>query len=156
MMKPVLLIKCAIAGVSVMCFGQQAPAQQTETDMCVLEHLNVAHLTGRVVVAAPKKDDERPVPGALVELRIIGEQELTARPTADADGHFELPNIPAGSYSLAAKPLHDQRRALFVTAVEVRLRRPKPGQQTREIVLALGSEFYGCHGGYAQLRKRKS
>jgi len=91
----------------------------------------------------------------LVELRIIGEQELTARTTSDGDGNFGLPNIPAGSYSLAARPPHDQKPALFVTVVEVRLQKTKSAKQTREIVLALGSEFYGCHGGYAQLRKRK-
>jgi len=154
-MKPLLLIKCAIAVVSVMCFAQQAPAQRTENEFCVLAHLNATHLTGRVVIAASKKEDERPLPGALVELRIIGEQELTARTTSDGDGHFGLPNIAAGSYSLAARPPHDQKPALFVTVVEVRLRKTESAKQTREIVLALGSEFYGCHGGYAQLRKRK-
>ena len=155
-MKSALIIKSALAVLFVLWPGPKAYAQDPVTDICLLKHVNVTDLSGGVVVAASKKENERPLAGAVVELRVIGEQDVVARATTNANGHFEFPNLTPGSYSLAAKPPQDQRPALFITVVEVRLQKAKPGKQAQEVLIALGSEFSGCHGGYAQLRKVKS
>jgi len=155
-MKSALIIRSAIAVFCVLWLAPQASAQDPVSDICLLEHLNVTHLSGGVVIAAAKKENERPLAGAVVELRVIGEQDVISRATTNANGHFEFSDLSPGSYSLAAKPPQDQRPALFITVVEVRVRKAKSGKQTQEVLIALGSEFSGCHGGYAQLRKVKS
>ncbi len=129
-------------------------AQESETDICVLEHLTAKALTGRVVSARLENEIERPLPGAVVELRHIGEQQIIAKTTTDSNGHFVLTDIPPGAYSLAAKPPSPYRVALFSTAVEVRLSGAKTGKQSKEIILALGWLFNGCHGGYAAVRSK--
>jgi hypothetical protein len=51
----------------------------------------------------------------LVELRHIGEQQVIAKTIMDSNGQFSLPDVPAGAYSLAAKPPASYRVALFST-----------------------------------------
>ena len=128
--------------------------QQDDTDICVLEHLSAGSLTGKVVSAKLEGEIQKPIAGSMVELRRIGEQEVIARTRTDANGHFAFREIALGAYSLAAKPPASYRVALFATAVEVRLGKPKSDKQHKEIVLALGSLFNGCHGGYATVRKK--
>lgn len=128
--------------------------QPDETDICVLEHLTVKALTGKVVSARLDNEIEKPMKGAVVELRHIGELLVIAKTTTDANGHFALHDIAPGSYSLAAKAPASFRVALFATAVEVRLGKPKADKQQKEIVLALGWAFNGCHGGYAAVRTK--
>jgi len=55
---------------------------------------------------------------------------------------------------LAAKPPAQYRVALFSTAVEVRLSGASTGKDGKEIILALGWLFSGCHGGYAAVRSK--
>jgi uncharacterized surface anchored protein len=128
-------------------------AQESDSDICVLEHLTVKALTGRVVSAHLNNEIEKPMKGAVVELRHIGELLVIARTTTDSNGHFAMPDVPPGAYSLAAKAPTSYRVALFSTAVEVRLSKARTGKQKKEIVLALGWLFNGCHGGYAVLRR---
>ena len=130
--------------------------RQDDTDICVLEHLTAHALTGKIVSAKFEAEIEKPLAGATVELRRIGEQEVIARTRTDASGHFAFREIPPGAYSLAAKPPASYRVALFATAVEVRLGKAKLDKQHKEIVLALGWLFNGCHGGYAGVRKKES
>jgi len=130
-------------------------AQQSESDICVLEHLTAKELTGRVVSARPENEVEKPLPGAVVELRHIGELQVIAKVITDSNGLFSLPDVIAGAYSLAARAPARYRVALFSTAVEVRLKGAKTGKQRKEIILALGWLFNGCHGGYATVRSRK-
>ena len=129
-------------------------AQSNNVDICILEHLNARALNGRVVSAHLNEESERPLAGAMVELRRIGEQDVIAKTVTDENGRFSLPNMPAGAYSLAAKSPSSYRVALFSTAVEVRLNGKKPGKQNKEIILALGWLFEGCHGGYAEVRNK--
>jgi len=132
-----------------------AKSQTDDRDICILEHLNVTQISGRVVAAPSTGQAEQPLPGAVVELRYIGQQQVIAKTLTDEKGHFVLRNLVIGNYSLAAKPPTSQRLVLFATAVEVRLRNSTlAGKQGKEIVLALGWELGGCHGGYAQVRKK--
>lgn len=127
-------------------------AQSLDYDICVLEHLEVKAIRGRVVSARLDNEIEKPMKGAVVELRHIGEQLVIAKTTTDSNGHFAMPDLAPGAYSLAAKAPGSYQVALFSTAVEVRLSKAKTGKQNREIVLALGWLFNGCHGGYAAVR----
>jgi uncharacterized surface anchored protein len=129
-------------------------AQESESDICVLEHLTAKALTGTVVSARLENEIEKPLPGAVVELRHIGKQHVMAKTITDSNGHFILPDVSPGTYSLAAKPPARYRVALFSTAVELRLSSAKTGKQNREIILALGWLFNGCHGGYAAVRSK--
>jgi uncharacterized surface anchored protein len=129
-------------------------AQEKDVDICVLEHLKSKALTGKVVSARLDNEIERPLAKATIELRQIGDQEVIARTVTDANGHFSFPDVPAGAYSIAAKPPASHRVALFSTVVEVRLSRAKTSKQSKEIVLALGWLFNGCHGGYAAVRSK--
>src|SRR5262249_5902863 len=153
-MKPAPIIHCAVTVLSLMWLIPQASAQKTESDICLLEHLNATQISGHVVAVSSKKEAERPLPGALVELRRIGEQDVLEKTLTDEQGNFEFRNIAVGSYSLAARPPASVQPALFATVVEVRLGKAKTGKQTREIVLALGWQFDGCHGAYAEVRKK--
>ena len=148
------IFSCAIITVLILTVGTMAvPAQQQdETDICVLEHLTANSLTGKVVTAKLAAESEKLLAGSTVELRRIGEQEVIAKTRTDAQGRFMFPEIAPGAYALAAKPPASYRVALFATAVEVRLGKTKPEKQHKEIVLALGWLFNGCHGGYAKLR----
>jgi Carboxypeptidase regulatory-like domain len=130
-------------------------AQEPESDICVFEHLTAKALTGRVVSARLDNEIEKPIPGAVVELRPIGEQEVIAKTITDSAGDFSLPKVPAGAYSLAARPPTPHRVALFSTVVEVRLSNAKTKKQSKEIILALGWRFNGCHGGYAEVRNKR-
>jgi len=130
-------------------------AQSEDRDVCILQHLNVTQISGRVVAARSDKDAERLLRGAIVELRHIADQDVIDKTFTDENGNFEFRNIAVGSYSLAAKPPTAERPALFATAVEVRVETAKASKQTKEIVLALGWKFEGCHGGYAQVRKKQ-
>jgi hypothetical protein len=148
---------CAVSMLILILCATTSVAQESDTDICVLEHLTVKALTGRVLSARLENEIEKPLPGAVVELRHIGEQQVIAKTITDSNGHFVLPDVSPGAYSLAAKPPAQYRVALFSTAVEVRLGGVKTGKQGKEIILALGWLFNGCHGGYAELRsKRKS
>jgi uncharacterized surface anchored protein len=129
-------------------------AQESESDICVLEHLTVKALTGKVVSARLDSEIERPIPGAVVELSHLGEQLVIAKTITDSNGHFALPDIGPGSYSLAAKASVSYRPVLFSTAVEVRFSEAVTDKQNKEIVLALGWRFNGCHGGYAAVRSK--
>jgi carboxypeptidase family protein len=129
-------------------------AQESETDICVLEHLTAKRLTGRVVSARLESEVEKPLANAAVELRRIGDQEVIARTVTDSNGHFVFPDVLPGAYALAATSPRAYRVALFATAVEVRLVGGKPEKQSKEIVLALGWLFNGCHGGYAAMRTK--
>jgi len=131
-----------------------AMAQNEDRDICILQHLNVKQISGQVVAARSEKNAERALKGAVVELRRIGEQDVIEKTFADEEGHFAFRNLPVGSYSLAAKPPTAEQPALFATVVEVHLEKAKAGKQTKEIVLALGWSFDGCHGGYAHVRKK--
>lgn len=131
-------------------------AQASEYDICVLEHLTVKGLTGKVVSARLDNEIEKPIPGAVVELRHIGEQQVIEKTITDSTGHFSLPDVPAGAYSLAARPPAPYRVALFSTAVEVRLSNAKTKKQSKEVILALGWLFSGCHGGYAAVRSKRN
>ena len=131
-------------------------AQEPETDICVLEHLTAKTLTGRVVSARLDKEIEQPIPGAVVELRRIGEQQVIAKTITDSNGHFSVTDMPAGAYSLAARPPIPYRVALFSTVVEVRIGNAKTKKQNKEIILALGWLFNGCHGGYAEVRSKRN
>ena len=155
-----MLTRILISGivtVLMVTFGSMAveAQQQDDTDICVFEHLTGDSLTGKVVSAKLEGEIEKPLAGSTVELRRIGEQEVIARTRTDANGQFSFREIAPGSYSLAAKPPASYRVALFATAVEVRLGKAKPEKQPKEIVLALGWLFNGCHGGYAVVRSRK-
>ena len=130
-------------------------AQEPESDICVFEHLTAKALTGRVVSARLDNEIEKPIPGAVVELRPIGEQQVIAKTITDSAGDFSLPKVPAGAYSLAARPPTPHRVALFSTVVEVRLSNAKAKKQNKEIILALGWRFSGCHGGYAEVRSKR-
>ena len=146
--------RIALTGmVLVICTLRVMAQQQDDTDICVLEHLTADSLTGKVVSAKLDGEIENPIAGSNVELRRIGEQEVIARTRTDPNGHFAFREIAPGSYSLAAKPPASHRGALFATAVEVRLGKAKPDKRHKEIVLALGWLFNGCHGGYAAVRK---
>lgn len=149
------IFSCGIVTVLMLTAGAMAveAQQQDETDICILEHLTADLLTGSVVSAKLEGEVEKPLAGATVELRRIGEQEVIARTKTDANGHFAFREIAPGAYSLAAKPPASYRVALFATAVEVRFGKSKTDKQHKEIVLALGWLFSGCHGGYAVLRK---
>lgn len=138
----------------VLCALSVRAQQQDDTDICVLEHLAADALTGKVVSAKLDGEIEKPLTGSTVELRRIGEQEVIARTRTDASGHFAFSEIAAGAYSLAAKPPASYRVALFSTAVEVRLGKARPDKHNKEIVLALGWSFNGCHGGYAKVRNQ--
>lgn len=140
--------------VLVLCALTIRAQQPDETDICVLEHLTVKALTGKVVSARLDNEIEKPMRGAIVELRHIGDQLVIAKTTTDSNGHFALPEIAPGSYSLAARAPVSYRTALFSTAVEVRLSKAKPEKGKKEIILALGWRFNGCHGGYAAVRDR--
>ena len=129
-------------------------AQDNDTDICLLEHLNAKALAGRVVSARLGNEIEKPLSGAVVELRHIGDQEVIAKTVTDANGHFSFVDIPSGAYSLAAKSPSSYRVALFSTVVEVRLSSSKTSKQNKEIILALGWLFNGCHGGYASVRSK--
>jgi len=63
-------------------------AQESESDICVLEHLTAKQLTGRVVSARLDNEIEKPLPGAVVELRHIAEQQVIAKTITDSSGHF--------------------------------------------------------------------
>jgi len=130
-------------------------AQEPESDICVFEHLTARALTGRVVSARLDNEIEKPIPGAVVELRPIGEQQVIAKTITDSAGDFSLLNVTAGAYSLAARPPTPHRVALFSTVVEVRLSNAKTKKQNKEIILALGWRFSGCHGGYAEVRSKR-
>ena len=140
--------------VLVLCALTIEAQEPEEYDICVLEHLNLKALTGRVVSARLGNEIERPIPGAFVELRHLGQQLVIAKTTTDSNGHFTLPDIAPGSYSLAAKASISYRPVLFSTAVEIRLSKAKTEKQNKEIILALGWLFNGCHGGYAVVRNR--
>ena len=130
-------------------------AQAPEYDICVLEHITAKALTGKVVTARLDNEIEKPMKGAVVELRHIGEQLVIAKTTTDSNGQFAMPDVAPGAYSLAAKAPASYQVALFSTAVELRLSKAKTGKQNREIVLALGWLFNGCHGGYAAVRSKR-
>lgn len=150
-----ILFHGIVAGLALIVCGSSVEGQrQDDTDICVLEHLNTDSLTGKVVSAKLDAEMEKPLAGATVELRRIGEQEVIARTRTDANGQFAIRDIAPGAYSLAAKPPASYRLALFATAVEVRLSKAKLDKHDKEIVLALGWSFSGCHGGYAVVRKR--
>lgn len=138
----------------VLCALSVSAQRQDDTDICVLEHLTAHTLTGKVVSAKSDVEIEKPLAGSTVELRRIGEQEVIARTRTDANGQFEFREIAPGAYSLAAKPPASYRVALFSTAVEVRLGQARPNKHKKEIVLALGWLFNGCHGGYAEVRNK--
>jgi hypothetical protein len=129
-------------------------AQAQENDICVLEHVKAKALTGKVVTARLDHEVEKPIKGAVVELRHIGQLLVIAKATTDSNGHFTLPDVAPGIYSLAAKTTASDRLVLFSTAVEVRLGRSGTEKNNKEIVLALGWLFNGCHGGYATMRNR--
>lgn len=150
------IFRCGIITVLMLTVGTMAveAQQQDETDICVLEHLSANSLKGKVVSAKLDAEVEKLLAGSTVELRRIGEQEVIARTRTDANGHFAFREIAPGAYSLAAKPPASYRVALFSTAVEVRLGKTKSDSQHKEIVLALGWLFNGCHGGYAAVRKK--
>ncbi len=148
----VRLIKIGLA--LVLC-ASTIEAQAPEYDSCVLEHLTVRAISGRVVSAHLDNEMERPISGAVVELRDIVEQFVIATTTTDSNGHFALPDVASGTYSLAAKAPASYRVVLFSTAVEVRLSKAKTEKQNKEIILALGWLFSGCHGGYAAVRSRR-
>lgn len=152
------IFSCGIVTVLLLTAGAMSveAQQQDETDICVLEHLTASSLTGIVVSAKLDAEIEKPLAGATVELRRIGEQEVIARTRTDTNGHFAFREVAPGSYSLAAKPPASYRVALFATAVEVRLGKERSDKQHKEIVLALGWLFNGCHGGYAAVRKKES
>ena len=155
MMNQISSCRIALTGmVLLLCTLSIRAQQQDDTDICVLEHLNAGSLTGKVVSAKLEGEIEKPIARSTVELRRIGEQEVIARARTDANGHFEFREIAQGAYSLAAKPPASHRVALFATAVEVRLGKAKLDKQHKEIVLALGWLFNGCHGGYAVVRKK--
>jgi hypothetical protein len=59
-------------------------AQAPEYDICVLEHLTAKELTGKVVSARLDNEIERPIPGAVVELRQIGEQQVIEKTVTDS------------------------------------------------------------------------
>lgn len=143
-----------IGMVLVLCTLSVRAQQQDDTDICVLEHLSADSLTGKVVSAKLDGEIEKLIAGSTVELRRIGDQEIVARTRTDANGYFAFREIVPGAYSLAAKPPASYRVALFATAVEVRLGKARTGKQHKEIVLALGWLFNGCHGGYAAVRKK--
>lgn len=130
-------------------------AQKPENDICVLEHLTAKELSVKVVSARLDNEIEQPIPGAVVELRHIGEQQVIEKTITDSTGHFSLPDAPEGAYSLAARPPAQYRVALFSTAVEVRFSNAETKKQSKEIVLALGWLFNGCHGGYAAVRSKR-
>jgi len=88
-----------------------------------------------------------------VELRHTGQQPIIAKTITDSNGEFFLPEVPTGAYSLAAKPPTSYRVALFSTAVRGSIEQRKQ-KSNREIVLALGWLFSGCHGGYAAVRSK--
>lgn len=140
-----VLVLCALT------IGAQEPE---EYDICVLEHITIKALTGKVVSARLDNEIERPIPGAIVELRHLGQLLVIAKTTSDSNGHFALSDIPPGSYSLSAKASISYRPVLFSTAVEIRLSKAKTAKQNKEIILALGWLFNGCHGGYAAVRNR--
>lgn len=150
------IFKCGIITVLMLTLGTMAvdAQQQDDTDICVLEHLTARSLTGKVVSANLNTEIEKPLAGSTVELRRIGEDEVIATTRTDAHGQFAFSDIAPGAYALAAKPPASYRVALFATAVEVRLGKTKPDKQHKEIVLALGWLFNGCHGGYAAVRKK--
>jgi len=131
-----------------------ARAQNEDRDICILPHLNVAQISGRVVAAPSKKYSERILKGATVELRHIGQLRVIEKIFTDENGTFIFRNISLGNYALTAKPPSAERLALFATAVEVRLAKAKVDTHAKAIVLGLGWEFDGCHGGYAQIRKK--
>ena len=108
-----------------LCIVSVNAQQQDETDICVLEHLSAHSLTGKVVSAKLDGEIEKSIAGSTVELRRIGEQDVIARTQTDAHGQFSFREIAPGAYSLAAKPPPSYRVALFATAVEVRLGKPK-------------------------------
>jgi hypothetical protein len=142
-----------VIGLILLC-AMTLAAQESETDICVLEHLTAKALTGTVVSARLEGQIEKPLAKAAVELRRIGDQEVIAKTVTDSDGHFVLPGVMPGAYSLAAMSPHASRVALFATAVEIRLIGGKPEKKAKEIILALGWLFNGCHGGYAAMRSK--
>ena len=150
------MLTCVIVMVFVLVLSALTiKAQEPEEyDICVLEHLTVKALTGKVVSAHLDNEIERPITGAVVELRHLGQQLVIAKTTTDSNGHFALSDIGPGSYSLAAKASIAYRPVLFSTAVEIRLSKAKTEKQNKEIILALGWLFNGCHGGYATVRNR--
>ncbi len=133
----------------VLLVGASAAAgQSSEYDICVLEHLTVTALEGRVVSTHLDGGTEKPLAGATIELRRIGQLLVIANTTTDSAGNFALSAIAPGAYSLAAKPPGSYQNYLFATAVEVQLKK-RVKDEKKEIALALGAEFAGCHGGYA-------
>lgn len=144
-MKRIAFMIAVLMLVALPAFGQ-AP----DYDICILEHLNMSRLSGVVVSAHIEDQQERRLAGAIVELRYLGQVRVIASTKTDVNGHFTFNDLPSGKYSLAAKPPTSET-TLYATAVEVRLN--KPGKKSsREVVLALGWLFGGCHGGYATLR----
>ena len=88
-----MLARILISGivtVLMVTFGSLAveAQQQDETDICVFEHLTASSLTGKVVSAKLDAEIEKPLAGATVELRRIGEQEVIAKTRTDTTGHF--------------------------------------------------------------------
>jgi uncharacterized surface anchored protein len=103
--------------VLVLCALTIGAQEREESDICVLEHLEVEAIRGRVVSARLDNEIEKPMKGAVVELRHIGELLVIAKTTTDSNGHFAMPDVPPGAYSLAAKAPASYRVALFSTAV---------------------------------------
>src|SRR5215475_6877210 len=91
--------------------SEVAAAQREDRDVCILQHLNVAQISGRVVAARSDKDAERALKVAVVELRHIGEQDVIEKVFTDEEGNFAFRNIAVGSYSLEAKPPTSERPA---------------------------------------------
>ena len=143
--RAVLLLSACSAGVW---------AQAEENDICILKPINAGRLTGKVVAAGGLAGEfERPLAGAIVELRAVGELRVIAETTTDSNGHFMLSTVSPNNYSLAVTPPVSES-SLFSTAVEVHFTK-RSHKQKGEIVLALGSLFGGCHGGYAQVRNNR-
>ena len=147
-------IRRAMAVLVLALCASTVGAQGQENDICVLEHIKAKALTGKVVTASLDHEVEKPIRGAVVELRNIGQLPVIAKATTDSNGHFILPDLVPGIYSLAAKATASDRLVLFSTAVEIRLSKAGTEKNNKEIVLALGWLFNGCHGGYATMRNR--
>jgi hypothetical protein len=83
--KPLHMISAVGTLILVFC-ATTIVAQESESDICVLEHLTAKALTGRVVSARLDNEIEKPIPGAVIELRRIGEQQVIAKTITDSNG----------------------------------------------------------------------